>query len=179
MKGLLGHPLGARGPVLASLQLGHRLRCSSNKLPLQVAAGVQGCSPPARRVGQKLGPDVRPHPSVPVPPALSQTPPSPGTDKSERQTHRAAGLGVANGGVREILRPRGGGRRALRRRPRPVAAEAAAGALLGGAGQGGRLALRKRSRGGRHGHQLGRRAGEKAEAQDAGATARLRLCHRR
>ncbi|MEJ1282147.1 protein-tyrosine sulfotransferase 1 [Cricetulus griseus] len=137
-----------------------------------------GVLPSGEGVGQKLGPDVRPHPSVPVPPALSQTPPSPGTDKSERQTHRAAGLGVANGGVREILRPRGGGRRALRRRPRPVAAEAAAGALLGGAGQGGRLALRKRSRGGRHGHQLGRRAGEKAEAQDAGATARLRLCHR-
>lgn len=50
-----------------------------------------------------------------------------------------------------------GGRRALRRRPRPVAAEAAAGTLLGEAGQGRRLAVRTRSRGGRHGHQLGRR----------------------
>lgn len=50
----------------------------------------------------------------------------------------------------------GGGRQELRRRPRPVAAEAAAGALLGGAGQGRRLAVRTRSRGGRYGHQLGR-----------------------
>lgn len=91
-----------------------------------------------------------------APRALSQAPPPPGTDKSERRTHRAARLRVAYGGVREIPRPRGGGRQELRRRPRPVAAEAAAGALLGGAGQGRRLAVRTRSRGGRYGHQLGR-----------------------
>lgn len=59
-------------------------------------------------------------------------------------------------GVRSCGHAAAGGRH-WRRRQRSVAAEAAAGALLGVAGQGRRLAVKKRSRGGRHGHQLGRR----------------------
>ncbi|CAO2629822.1 hypothetical protein LEMLEM_LOCUS20655 [Lemmus lemmus] len=152
--GLLGHPVRAPGPGLAPLQLGHRLRCSSNTRALQVASGEP------------------PPPSSPNAGPGCQTPPTP-----QRLPHRLSPKPrltpePTNQGGRHIARPESGqpmaarvrscghaaaGGRRWRRRQRPVAAEAAAGALLGGAGQGRRLAVKKRSRGGRHGHQLGRR----------------------